>query len=60
VLVNPETVVRWHRTGLRLYWSLVSKARKRVGRKKLSTDIRELIFRMIGGEPNLGRASHSR
>ena len=23
VLVNPETVVRWHRTGFRLYWSLI-------------------------------------
>src|SRR5438045_6111650 len=42
VLVNPETIVRWHRAetivrwhraGFRLYWSLISKARKRVGRK---------------------------
>src|SRR5437879_62367 len=45
VFVNPETVVRWHRAGFRLYWSLISKARKQVGRKKLSKEVRELIFR---------------
>jgi putative transposase len=47
VLVNPETVVRWHRSGFRLYWGLISKARKQVGRKQLSTGVRELIFRMM-------------
>ena len=47
VLVNPETVVRWHRAGFRLYWSLISKARKQVGRKQLSAEVRELIFRMV-------------
>jgi len=26
VLVNPETIVRWHRAGFRLYWSLISRA----------------------------------
>src|SRR5215471_17357947 len=51
VLVNPETVVGWHRTGFRLYWSLISKARKQVGRKKLSTEVRELIFRMMAENP---------
>jgi len=54
VLVNPETIVRWHRAGFRLYWSLISKARKRVGRKKLSTDVRELIFRMVAENPTWG------
>ena len=29
VLVNPETVVRWHRAGFRLYWSLISRGRRR-------------------------------
>ena len=33
LVVTPETVVRWHRAGFRLYWSLISKARKQVGRK---------------------------
>ena len=48
LVVTPETVVRWHRAGFRLYWSLISKARKQVGRKKLSTEVRELIFRSPG------------
>ena len=34
VLVNPETIVRWHRAGVRLYWSLISRARRRVGSRK--------------------------
>src|SRR5215469_14594726 len=54
VLVNPETVVRWHRAGFRLYWSLISKARKQVGRKKLSSEVRELIFRMTAENPTWG------
>src|SRR5437667_4194413 len=54
VFVNPETVVRWHRAGFRLYWSLISKARKQVGREKLSTEVRELIFRMMAENPTWG------
>jgi putative transposase len=46
VLVNPETVVRWHRAGFHLYWSLISRARRRVGRKQLSKEVRDLIFQM--------------
>src|SRR5215472_15498708 len=53
VLVNPETVVRWHRAGFRLYGSWISKARK-LGRKKLSTEVRELIFRMMAENPTWG------
>src|SRR5262250_1677980 len=54
VLVNPETVVGWHRAGFRLYWSLISKARKQVGRKKLSSEVRELILRMTAENPTWG------
>src|SRR5262252_10658517 len=54
VLVNPETVVRWHRAGFRLYWSWISKPRKQVGRKKLSTEVGELIFRMMAENPTWG------
>jgi hypothetical protein len=25
-VVTPDTVVRWHRAGFRLYWKLISKA----------------------------------
>src|SRR5205823_777299 len=47
LVVTPETVVRWHRAGFRLYWSLISKARKQVGRKTLSREVRDLIFHMV-------------
>ena len=54
VLVNPETVVRWHRAGFRLYWSLISSARRRVGRRKLSKEVRDLIFQMFAENPSWG------
>src|SRR5215475_8089599 len=33
IIVTPETVVRWHRAGFRLYWRLISKIRRQVGRR---------------------------
>jgi putative transposase len=53
-VVTPETVVRWHRAGFRLYWSFISKVRKRVGRKRLSKEAMELIFRMVAENPKWG------
>src|SRR6266851_502351 len=54
LVVTPETVVRWHRNGFRLYWSLISKVRKQVGRKRLSREVRKLIFRMVAENPTWG------
>ncbi len=54
ILVTPETVVRWHRTGFRLYWSWISRARKAVGRKPISREVCELIFRMVAENPTWG------
>src|SRR5207253_8926545 len=34
LVVTPETVVRWHRAGLRLYGSWISRVKKQVGRKR--------------------------
>jgi putative transposase len=47
IVVAPETVVRWHRAGFRLYWKLISKVRRPVGRRPTSKQVRELIFRMV-------------
>lgn len=44
VLVQPETVVRWHREGFRLYWRWISKANR--GRPRIDPDLRKLIRRM--------------
>jgi putative transposase len=47
IVVTPETVVRWHRAGFRLYWKLICKVRRPVGRRQTSKDIQELIFPMV-------------
>jgi putative transposase len=52
IIVNPETVVRWHRAGFRLYWR--AKTRKMLGRKRISTEVRDLIFRMVAENPTWG------
>jgi len=40
-IVRPETVIRWHRAGFRLYWRW--KSRPRGGRPKVPLDVRQLI-----------------
>ena len=44
IIVRPETVIRWHRDGFRLYWRW--KSRKKPGRPKIDAEIRSLIRRM--------------
>src|SRR3979490_1488879 len=43
-IVQPETIIRWHRTGFRLYWRW--KSRSRGGRPKVPIEIRRLIREM--------------
>ena len=43
-IVRPDTVIRWHRTGFRLYWRW--KSRRRCGRPMVSLEIRRLIREM--------------
>lgn len=54
IVVSPETVVRWHRAGFSLYWCVLSRARHVVGRKRISKEIRDLIFRMVAENPIWG------
>jgi putative transposase len=54
LLVTPETVVRWHRAGFRLYWTLLCKARKKVGGKRTSKKVSDLIFQMVAENPSWG------
>jgi putative transposase len=51
IVVSPDTVVRWHRAGFRLYWRLISRVRKRVGRRPVTKEIRELIVQMVAENP---------
>jgi len=45
IFVKPDTVIRWHRAGFRLYWRWKSRKQKD-GRPKLDPEIRALIRRM--------------
>ncbi len=53
VIVQPETVVRWHQLGFKLYWRWKSRARK-TGRPKINEEIRKLIQRMSRENPLWG------
>jgi transposase InsO family protein len=52
VVVSPDTVVRWHRAGWRLYWRW--RSRSPGGRPRLSPEMQELIARMSGENPLWG------
>jgi putative transposase len=54
IIVAPETVIRWHRAGFRLYWSLISRVRRQVGRKMTPKEVCDLIFRMVAENPTWG------
>ncbi len=45
LIVQPETVIRWHQQGFRLYWRWKSRSGK-VGRPSIDSEIRKLIRRM--------------
>jgi hypothetical protein len=51
-IVKPETVVKWHRAGFRLYWHGKSKARG--GRPTVPLEIRKLIREMSIANPLWG------
>jgi putative transposase len=52
--VTPDTVTAWHRAGFQLYWRAISRARRVVGRKRISKEVRDLIFRMVADNPTWG------
>ncbi|MGB2985105.1 MAG: integrase core domain-containing protein [Phycisphaerae bacterium] len=53
LIVQPDTVVRWHREGFRLFWRWKSRTGK-VGRPKIRAEIRNLIRRMSRENPLWG------
>lgn len=53
VIVKPDTVVRWHRKGFRLYWAWRSKPRRR-GRPAIAAEVKALIRRMSRENPLWG------
>jgi putative transposase len=53
LIVKPDTVVRWHRKGFRLYWRFRSRSRL-VGRPLTALDVRTAIHTMASENPTWG------
>jgi putative transposase len=53
LIVSPDTVVRWHRKGIRLYWKWTSR-RNPSGRPATSPKLRALIRQMAAANPLWG------
>jgi transposase InsO family protein len=53
MIVKPETIVRWHRAGFRLYWCFPSGHNEN-GRPRISSELRQLIERMAKENPTWG------
>jgi putative transposase len=53
VLVRPETVIRWHRRGFRLYWRWKSRSRP-LGRPTIEAEFSDLILEMHRANPTWG------
>jgi len=51
-VVQPETILRWHRSGFKALWRW--KSRNRAGRPKVDHELRDLIRRMSGENPLWG------
>jgi hypothetical protein len=50
IVVRPETVLRWHRAGWRLFW----RCKSRSGRPPIPLELRQLIRRMATENPLWG------
>ena len=51
VSVTPQTLVRWHRQGFRLFW----RWKSRPGRPAIPTELRVLIRRIAAANPSWGQ-----
>jgi len=56
IIVKPDTVIKWHREGFRLYWRWKSKAP--IGRPPIDKEIRELIRRISRENPLYVKCAH--
>lgn len=52
-IIQPETVLKWHQQGFKLYWRWLSKPRNG-GRPPTDKEIRDLIRRMSYDNPSWG------
>jgi len=54
IVVDPATVVAWHRRGFRRYWHRLSRPAPRAGRPRVTRELRELIRRLVLANPTWG------
>lgn len=47
MIVNPETLIGWHRKGFKLFW----RWKSRLGRPRNPKNIRQLVVRMVQENP---------
>jgi len=52
LIVQPATLIRWHRQGFKLFW----KSKSKPGRPRLPKDLRRLIAEMVRANPTWGQA----
>src|SRR5712671_6011534 len=50
IFVKPDSVVRWHRAGFRIYW----RSRVRCGRRRIEATVLEALKRMAAENPSWG------
>src|ERR1035437_3231630 len=51
-IVKPNTIIKWHREGFRIYWKQKSKAKG--GRPKIDREVIDLIKQMANENPLWG------
>lgn len=56
VIVKPETLIRWHRKGFKLFWKWKSQA----GRPRLPDSIRKLTAQMAQDNPSWAKRAWQR
>src|SRR5262244_1532363 len=50
-VVQPDTLIRWHRSGFRVFWKWKSRPR---GRPRVAADLQKLIVEMATNNPTWG------
>ena len=53
VIVQPETVIRWHRRAFKLYWRHKSRGGK-PGRPRLDAEVKSLVLKLSSANPLWG------
>ena len=53
LIVQPDTVIHWHRKAFKQYWRRKSRSRKR-GRPRIDPDVKAMVFRFADANPLWG------